>query len=307
VHFQDEPFADPACLPMFYVCQLAKRAGVKVVLGGEGADELFWGYIRYQEVMKRWRFARYLLLLPKHLRSLIAASVSAHDHPARREFFDAVAAGRPQPIHMPLGLTRAHRQWVLRDQLTSASSSSSYRNGGVAPILSGKEDFFTTLGFDTQEYEFALRLPEILLMRVDRFSMANSVEARAPFLDPDLVDFVYRLPLPQKLKAGTTKVVLRRVIADLLPARILKRPKQGFTAPVASWLGTDLGVVLKSLLTEDSVRAYFNTRNVEELLLQSLSRGRGEAWLLWPVLNFALWHKYWIEGEDVHSFLEVGA
>ena len=85
-----------------------------------------------------------------------------------------------------------------------------------------------TLGWDTQEYEFGLRLPELLLMRIDRFSMAHSVEARVPFLDPGLVDYGYRIPFDQKLRNGTSKYVLKEAVRDVVPSWILDRPKQGF-------------------------------------------------------------------------------
>src|SRR5207302_10746771 len=133
-------------------------------------------------------------------------------------------AGRLNPVHMPVGLTgyqRGHLLW-------SADSDPGWAPTGT---LNG-EDPLTTLAFDTQEYEFQVRLPELLLMRIDRFSMANSVQARVPFLEPELVDYVYRLGLEHKLRRGQTKIVLRQAVADVVPQWVLDRPKRGFGAPV---------------------------------------------------------------------------
>jgi asparagine synthase (glutamine-hydrolysing) len=161
-----------------------------------------------------------------------------------------------------------------------------------------------TLGFDTQEYEFGLRLPELLLMRIDRFSMANSIEARVPFLDPQLVDFVYRLPIDQKLKGGQTKIVLRHAVGDVVPPWVLARRKQGFGAPVADWFYSRMGTLLRSLMRDDSLRSYFAPDGVEEMLH---APHRATRFALWPVLNFALWHKAWIESQPLDDVLDRAA
>ena len=141
-------------------------------------------------------------------------------------------------------------------------------------------------------------------MRIDRFSMANSVEARVPFLDPELVAYVSCLPLNRKLSGGEGKRVLKRAIADIVPDWVIQRPKQGFGAPVAAWLETRLGAVLQGLLGEDCVRAYFDAEALGRILGGLRNGGGGGGFELWPILNFALWHKYWIEGEALQPRLE---
>src|SRR5262249_14756843 len=120
------------------------------------------------------------------------------------------------------------------------------------------EDGLATLMFDTQEYEFGVRLPELLLMRIDRFSMANSVEARVPFLDPELVDYVYSLPVELKLAGGTPKSLLKQALVDILPAEVALRPKRGFAAPASSWFIGQHGALLAQLMGEDALAAYFD-------------------------------------------------
>jgi asparagine synthase (glutamine-hydrolysing) len=134
-------------------------------------------------------------------------------------------------------------------------------------------------------------------MRIDRFSMSNSVEARVPFLDPALVDYVYRLPVDRKLSRGETKVVMRRAIADLVPDWVLARPKQGFGAPVVSWLQQRFGELLRELLRGGELDPYVDAAATEQMIAR---RQLGA----WPVLNFALWHHRWIEGRDLEETIE---
>jgi asparagine synthase (glutamine-hydrolysing) len=322
VHHQDEPLADPVCLPLHFVCELAGRSGVKVVLAGEGADELFWGYPRYRLALARWRWIRAALALPSPARRVIGRALPPNISPHRHERLASLASGHVLPAHFPLGLAAFDRQRLLRPHLLSGQVDGWRRAGQIAD-----ESLLDRFAFDTQEYEFALRLPELLLMRIDRFSMANSVEARVPFLAPDLVEFAYRLPLAQKIVDGQTKVALRAAIRDIVPGWVLERPKQGFGAPVAAWMGTRLGGVLRSMLREDTLRAYFQVDQLEEMLGQTGSKHFASSgsrrlnsgplghyhsrWqtrrfsILWPILNFGLWHKYWIEGESVLPYLET--
>lgn len=292
VHHQDEPLADPVCVPLHHVCRLAAERGVKVVMAGEGADELFWGYPRYRQIMARRRLLRAALAMPAPLRALLPRAVPARSHAAVRELAEGIARGRPLPMHMPLGLTRTQRQRLLRAPQGFSPGWSPSPEAGA-----GRPDPVERLGWDTQEYEFGLRLPELLLMRIDRFSMANGVEARVPFLAPDLVEFVYSLPFEQKLSRGEGKVVLRRAIADVVPDWVLARRKQGFGAPVVDWFETGLRDVFDQLLDTDAMRAYFDVELLREALRSS------PAFHLWFPFNFALWHRYWIEGEPIDSLV----
>jgi asparagine synthase (glutamine-hydrolysing) len=133
--------------------------------------------------------------------------------------------------------------------------------------------------------------------------MSNSVEARVPFLDPRLVEFAYRLPPRYKLHEGVHKVVLKRAIGDVVPDWVINRPKQGFAVPVERWLDERIGVVLKSLLRDEGIRRYFDARAIARVLASGPMRAAFRV-DLWPVLNFALWHKHWIEGESLEAIVE---
>ena len=289
IHHQDEPLADPVCVPLHHVCRLAAEAGIKVVMAGEGADELFWGYPRYRQIMSRQRLLRAALAFPAAARALLPHLIPPRGKPVVRELAEGIARGRPLPMHMPLGMTRAQRERLMG---VDRGASPGWRPSGVDPRGT---DPIETLGWDTQEYEFGLRLPELLLMRIDRFSMANGVEARVPFLAPDLVEYAYPLPFDQKLAGQVSKAVLRGAVAGAVPQWILDRRKQGFGAPVVDWFETGLREVFATLLESDSLRAYFDT----DILREALENR--PAFDLWFPFNFALWHRYWIEGEPIDS------
>jgi asparagine synthase (glutamine-hydrolysing) len=297
IYHQDEPLADPVCIPLHFVCKLARDSGVPVVLAGEGSDELFWGYPSYRRVLRRRRQLLALMRMPRSVRAGLAALVPPERHANLRQLLESLASDRPLPLHMPLGLPRHHRTRVLADPTWAERLG--WLPSDVDP--NGSVDPFTQLAFDTQEYEFGLRLPELLLMRIDRFSMANSVEARVPFLDPDLVRYVYRLAIPLKFQDDVGKVVLRDAVADVVPEWVIRRPKQGFGAPVREWMGGELGTLFEAVLNGEAVRRYFNV----EVLRRALGKRRGTlGWALWPILNFALWHRCWIEGESVERLVE---
>jgi asparagine synthase (glutamine-hydrolysing) len=297
VYHQDEPLADPVCMPLYFVCGLAREHGVPVVLAGEGSDELFWGYGGYSRIMERERWLRAFLRAPHPLRALVAAAAPRH-HPRLRDLVEGLATGRPLPMHMPLGLTYRQRQALLGEKEVERLAGWSPSGGSAEP-----SDPIERLAFDTQEYEFALRLPELLLMRIDRFAMAHGVEARVPFLDPELVSHVYRMPLDCKMRGANGKLVLKAAIADVVPPWVIARPKQGFGAPVQTWFGSYFGQLMRELLTTDTVRSYFDPETIGRAL-DAARRGDRHQIDLWPILNFALWHRRWIEGEDLEQTIE---
>jgi asparagine synthase (glutamine-hydrolysing) len=285
---QDEPLGDPVCMPLHFVCALAREQGVKVVLGGEGADELFWGYPRYLKTMARWRQISFALRLPGPVRASLPGLARGAGPGYISEALEGVAAGRLLPMHLPVGLPRAQRERVLDGPAPI----------GWAPEPRGAgEDSLEALAFDTQEYEFEVRLPELLLMRLDRFSMSSGVEARVPFLDPDLVRYVYGLSLDNKLVGGLGKVLLRDAVGDLVPDWVLARRKQGFGAPVVSWLQLRFGELLRELMAGGELDRYLNREATERLIAD---RQLGA----WPILNFALWHHRWIEGRSIEDLID---
>jgi asparagine synthase (glutamine-hydrolysing) len=297
VHHEDEPLGDPVCVPLFYLARQTKESGVTVVQVGEGSDESFFGYHGYTEVLLRARYLRRLrAILPDGLlRAGVAASrplISDRRYEFMRE---SVGRGVPAP-HGTLGLSERDK-----DRLLPA------RNGRVSAFDFLAERFGTgrtdvDIARVALAYEFDVRLPELLLMRIDKMTMASSVEARAPYLDPQLVEFAARLPFSLHWDDGQGKRILKKAFRDIVPEEILVRKKRGFGAPVWRWTSS-LRTVAEAELLREPIFEYLDRRAMPGILAGSRTGGLD----FWVLLNFALWHRHWIEGEDLRESASFAA
>jgi asparagine synthase (glutamine-hydrolysing) len=293
IHHQDEPIADPVCVPLFHLARLTKRSGVTVVQIGEGSDESFFGYPIYSQVFRAARaLRRTRTVVP---RGLLKAGVTGFapflgEH--RREFMlEALVRGIPAP-HGIAGLSEHHKQRLLVD----GDGRSSAFDALVSRFGSAwTEDEIASVGL---AHEFGLRMPELLLMRIDKMTMASSVEARAPFLDPQLVEFAAQLPLSLHWADGGGKRILKRAFTGIVPEFVLARRKQGFGAPVWRWLSSLQPIAQQEVLREP-IFDYLDREALRTLLAGARSTRRG--FEFWVILNFALWHRHWIEGDDLQS------
>jgi asparagine synthase (glutamine-hydrolysing) len=275
----DEPFADSSALPTYLVAELA-RQHVTVALSGDGGDELFAGYTRYAELMGRRE-------LPAWARRVLAPAARALPHGAY---------GR----NRLLDLSRALRQRYA----TTVASPLAEAEGGVgrgllpgvgepidAPLRelfasAAGRDLLTQLTLvDLQSY-----LPGDILTKVDRMSMAVSLEARVPLLDHPLVEFAVSLPSALKLRDGTGKWIFREAIRDLVPASVLEKPKQGFAVPLAQWFRGPLRYRLDALTAHGApVLDYAERTTVVRLRNEHLSGRRDHSATLWRLLALGIW------------------
>jgi asparagine synthase (glutamine-hydrolysing) len=290
VHHQDEPLADPVCVPLFHLARLTKQTGVTVVQIGEGSDESFFGYPVYSQVFRSARVLRRLRsLLPRRVIHAGVAAMSPWTSARGHEFMlESVARGVPAP-HAVAGLSERDKQQLLasRNGRRSALEYLASRFGSATT-----EADIAAVGL---AHEFELRLPELLLMRIDKMTMASSVEARAPFLDPQLIEFAARLPLSVHWTGQGGKRILRRAFRGVVPDSVLEQRKRGFGAPLQRW-SASLGGLAERELLRDPILEYFDRDALRDLLSQSPARQGFEFWVLF---NFALWHRHWIEGEDL--------
>lgn len=254
VYHLDEPLADCVCIPFLALSQFAKKSGVSMVHVGEGADELFFGYqtyIRYKNVHERW-WQTGQKFVPKNIRSLIARSacyVAPQSH-TRNEVLSrwskeqhlfwggALGFGELQKENMQLGTFRkkVEHDGVIAQiypGLRQDYDSSSFVDYHLDQLKQRhpEADFCQQMLY----LELKQRLPELLLMRVDKMSMAAGLEAREPFLDHTLIELMYNIPSALKVKNGTTKYLLKRVSQGLLPDITINRKKFGFAAPTVAW------------------------------------------------------------------------
>lgn len=292
VHHQDEPIGDPVCVPLLHLARLTKERGVTVVQIGEGSDEIFRGYPVYSQVFPRTeqlRRARRIVPAP-----LLAAAVrlgGSRLNELTQEFMlEAIRRGVP-PAHGTAGVSEREKRRLLR------------RNGYVTGHeylrgLVGSGRTVDEVSDVSLRHELRLRLPELLLMRVDKMTMAASVEGRAPFLDHHLVELAARLPLHLHWSQSGGKLVLKRALAGIVPESVLRRRKQGFGAPVWRWQGS-LRRIAERELFRAPVLDLFDRAALRQLLDRPATTRHG--FELWVLLNFALWHRHWIEGDDLRD------
>jgi asparagine synthase (glutamine-hydrolysing) len=293
IHHQDEPLADSVCVPLFHLARVTRESGVTVVQVGEGSDESFFGYPMHDEAVQTMRKLRYRArLLPRALLRAGYAGLAPLIDETRYELTrEALIRGIVAPHAFP-GFSQRGKRRLLVDG-NSGSSAIDYIAAQFGTARTDDQIALTGLA-----HEFGLRMPELLLMRIDKMTMASSVEARAPFLDPQLVEFAARLPLSLHLANGSGKRILKHALSTVVPEFVLARPKQGFGAPTQRWLSS-LQVLAQRELLRDQIFEYFHEPAVRKVLGERpTSRSGVEFWVL---LNFALWHRHWIEKEDLRE------
>jgi asparagine synthase (glutamine-hydrolysing) len=297
IYHQDEPIADPVCIPVYYVAKLAKDSGVTVCQVGEGSDELFCGYPHWSYMLSLDRLRQKYAMIPKPLRQM--ASFFARQiedvSSARREFIRRASYDEPFFWGGAEAFYEAHKRSMLHPDLhrkLNGTSSVNIVNGYFKEFLAGTEhpDPLTWMTF----IDLKLRLPELLLMRVDKMTMATAVEARVPFLDHKLVEYVMSIPQSQKVPGLQPKYLLKKAVRGLIPDEIIDRRKQGFGVPVVEWFQQELGSKIRQKLLEFSTAHPYLDRAAIDRLLNNQSGA-----LPWYLFNFVLWHEAWIEQEVV--------
>lgn len=301
VYHQDEPISDPVCVPLYHVAKLARDSGVFVTLVGEGSDEIFFGYgwhNRLYRLHRRWW--RPLSKLPASLKAAMAAGVAPFVDVARRDFLARFARGEELFQGGAVTFFEAEQGDLLTPEARADCD----------PPFAGVERFYAeTDGFlDPDDFigrstylELMYRLPELLLMRVDKMTMATSVEGRVPFLDYRMIDLSFRLDNALKVREGVGKWVLKEAVKNIIPAEIIHRPKLGFHVPVTSWFGDRLSGYARRILLHEPWEGsrLFNRDAVSALLDAQESSGANYGMRIWALVNFVLWHRYWIEGREL--------
>jgi asparagine synthase (glutamine-hydrolysing) len=290
-HF-DEPFGDSSAIPSWYVFEMARRH-VTVVLSGDGGDELFGGYDRYLPHPRVASFDSYAGAVG---RRLAGAAWPLLPHGARGKNFLRHVAQDPrgrylesvrffQADEMAALLTPDLTQALAGDRLDAP--------GDRFDRLSGLSWASQMMRFDIDTY-----LPEDILTKVDRMSMAHSIESRVPILDHEVVAFATSLPAHLKILNGERKRVLKRMAARILPPDVLTRRKQGFGVPLATWFRTSLKDLVVATLQSPRARqrGYFKPAFVDRLVAEHLGGRRDHSLRLWQLLMFELWHQRYLDG-----------
>ncbi|MCB0253738.1 MAG: asparagine synthase (glutamine-hydrolyzing) [Anaerolineae bacterium] len=295
-----EPFGDDSCIPTYYVSRLT-RQHVTVALSGDGGDESFGGYPRVARHVAFDPVSSLRGLMSSEVRRLLRNPQQMWLNPQHWRDFGHELAFRAREIADPVErYTNAWTIWKdgtqhilmpeIRSQIPSNQALASLR--GHWRRTRGWEPVDRLLYLDLATY-----LPDDLQVKIDIASMAVSLEVRAPFLDYRLVELAASMPASLKFRDGDTKVLLRKLAGEMLPAEITQRGKQGFSMPIAGWLRGDLRPMMEDLLLDARCRQHgiFQPAVVEYLLHTHTSGQRDFSRHIWPLLNFELWYRLFIE------------
>jgi len=299
----NEPYADSSSLPTYYVARYTSEH-VKVALNGDGGDESFAGYDRYRAIQLSTLYDKLsdpILGLGEGVLSraeVLFGGRKRHLLSRRADFLSGLRKYKTP--------SKRYEYWMRffndeeKDTLYAASLKSAIE--GSLPIsfiedTMEKSKEIKDLRERAMKTDIETNLPGDLLVKMDIATMANSLEARSPFLDHKLMEFAAGLPIDIKLKQGVTKYILRRIMSRYLPRDVLSRKKMGFGVPVGEWFRNKLSNYLKEVLLDRRAlkRGYFNRDKVERLINEHITGKRDNKNRLWALLNLELWHRIFID------------
>ena len=289
----DEPFADPSAIPTYMVSKLA-RQHVKVVLSGDGGDELFAGYTRYVTDRKRRGFS----LLPSLIREGIMQRLSEklpHGTLGRNYLHNVALDPVDRYLDSVSVFTGLNKQLLysndFKKQLATDEGVLSEFRAYAAKVKTG-DPLDQLLHIDSKTY-----LPGDILTKVDRMSMAVSLEARVPLLDHKLIEFVMRIPASMKMSGRKTKYIFKKAVGDLVPQEIINRPKQGFGMPIQEWINEQLKERIRDTLNGFRARQrdYVNPDYLNVLLEEHERGRRNHSYALWSLFMLELWHRTFVD------------
>ncbi|MDZ7260648.1 MAG: asparagine synthase (glutamine-hydrolyzing) [candidate division KSB1 bacterium] len=295
IGYLDEPFGDFSIFPTYLVSKMA-RDYVTVVLSGDGGDELFAGYDTYIADRLASRYQK----LPGFVRKGIVAPVLNSIPPtSKKKGFINKAKRFVEGMALPEDL--CHTRWMIflssreRDQLYAEDLKQALRKEDPYAFI---RHFFATAGFDDplnrQMYvDIKTYLVDDILVKVDRMSMATSLEARVPFLDYRFVEFAANIPSRLKLQGKQTKYILKRAMSQILPREILTRGKEGFSIPIKNWLKNELKPMMMDILSPSKIaeQGFFNLDYVEKLKDEHLRGVENHSHRLWALMMFGYWYE----------------
>jgi len=299
LYHEDEPIAHPSSVPLYFVSKLAS-AHVKVVLTGEGSDELLAGYDKYRKTIYNLKLAGpYARLTSKTDRALIRRLIGRLPYRLERKLMRTFLCVEPDIRSAYFdNFAVFSREWqrrLLSRSTTSATADVDPYDEALDQI--GDSDAGVVLD-QLLAGDLGIYLHE-LLMKQDQMSMAASIESRVPFLDHKVVEYACRLPIHLKLNHLTTKYILRRAMRAQLPQAILKRRKMGFPVPLRKWLAGPFTHLLDEYLLSKRFkeREIFEPDVVSEIITRH-RRGEDHTERLWTLLNFEIWMRRFIDADD---------
>jgi asparagine synthase (glutamine-hydrolysing) len=285
VWYLDDPVADPALVPLWFIAREA-REHVKVVLSGEGADELFGGYTIYREPLSLAAFEK----VPGGLRRVLGRISTRMPEGVRGK--DLLRRGALTLEQRYYGNARIFRDDQLREVLRGYDPRVSHADVTANP-------YATSTGWDPvarmQHVDLFTWLRGDILVKADKMTMANSLELRVPFLDPEVFRVASTIPLGEKITRETTKYALRQALRGIVPAHVLNRPKLGFPVPIRHWLQRDLHDWARGIVEDSGTAELLDIAAVHRMLDEHRAGPRDHSRRIWAMLVLMLWHGIFIE------------
>jgi len=305
----DEPFGDFSIFPTYLVSKMA-RQHVTVSLSGDGGDELFAGYDTYIAN----RMANAYAHVPRFLhKGIVAPLLNMIPPTAKKKGLINRAKRFSEGLRLPDDL--AHTRWMIflqaaeKQKLYSADMLSSLNNfDSYGFIRNYFKEAKTEDSLNQQSYvDIKSYLVDDILVKVDRMSMATSLEARVPFLDHRVVEFSATVPSYLKLQRKTTKYLLKKAMADYLPPDILTRSKEGFSIPIKNWIKHDLKDLMMEVLSPGKIKreGFFESTFVEQLKNEHLSGKENHSHRLWAMMVFGIWQDYFLRNGETSNESDI--
>ncbi len=294
----DDPNGDPVCLPVYYLSKLIRESGVIMAQVGEGADELFAGYNHYLMITTFWKkYLKFFKKLPSGVKQTVlklSSTVKKNSFETEREIVRRLSYNQELFWGGAIAFTEFQKEKLLsNDFKKNIIDCLSYDI--ISKYYTEIDQKYPQADFLARMIyvELKVRLPELLLMRVDKMASAHSIEARVPFLDPKLIQLALQIPMYLKLKNNETKYILKKAVENILPHEIIYRKKQGFGSPVAEllvlpkWNSFFLDLILQS---DFITQGYFNKKYICYLFQKPTEY----SFCIWNLITLALWHNKWI-------------
>jgi len=292
-----QPYADSSMVPLYQVCRLA-REHVKVVLSGDGGDEVFAGYQTYAAYRIAALYRRLPGFLKDHVIRGIVERLPTSDRKISFEYkakrFVRAASLPPEQAHYRFKLLFDEAE---KERLYATGNGNGRARSDTYGVFEdvyrrssdGGDTLNRLLYVDTKVY-----LPDDILVKVDRMSMANSLEARVPLLDHRIIEFAARMPTELKQRGRNGKVLLKRALSGYVPQNVLKRKKEGFNVPASQWLKGPLSAMVADYLSESHLAdiGLFDAKSVREVLHQHETGREDRSREIWGLLMFSIWHRH---------------
>ncbi len=300
--FLDDPIGDFSIFPTYLVSRLARKH-VTVALSGDGGDELFGGYETYLAQHKAKIFSR----IPAFIRKgIIETAINNVKPTAKKKGFINKAKRFVEGTYHDDELSHARWRIFVGEEMRRNLFSETALKDMISPPSQHIEKLFKQAGnrgelnrslyVDVKSY-----LCDNILTKVDRMSMAVSLEARVPYLDPDLVSLAFQVPEKFKVTSKDTKVILKKLASKYVPDECVYRPKEGFSIPIKNWLTNEFRSLMEDLLNQNKIKqdGIFNPGAVEQLKSEHLNGTANHSHILWAMIVFQDWKKRWLEGETL--------